>query len=279
MKFRSTLSILAMSAVGLCSAFSATTAFAGTALDRVTHNHELVVASNSDYPPQAFLNASNQLDGFDVDVAKEIARRLGAKVKFVTPGWDVMTAGRWSGRWDIAVGSITPTKKRSEVLDFPAVYYYTPAAFAVHKKSKLKSLADLNGKRIGVQASSSYENYLKHQLVIDASDVPAFTYRVTAGEIHSYTDTSEIADLATGPGVRLDAVLQAEPTILAAIKKGMPIRLVGKPVFYEPLAIATDKGDTEFDAKIAGIIAAMKSDGTMKRLSEKWYQTDYSSAR
>src|SRR3546814_2413648 len=66
----------------------------------------------------------------------------------VTPSWDIITAGNWGGRWDMSVGSMTPTKKRAEVLDFPAVYYYTPAAFAVHKDSEIDSLADLNGKVI-----------------------------------------------------------------------------------------------------------------------------------
>lgn len=279
MKRMSSLSVVALSITGMCGVLVSATSIAGATLDKVMRSHELVVATNSDYAPQAFLNANNQLDGFDIDVAKEVARRLGAKVKFVTPGWDVMTAGRWNGRWEIAVGSITPTKKRSEVLDFPAVYYYTPAAFAVHKKANLQTVASLNGKKIGVQSSSAYENYLKQQLSIDALDVPKFTYQVKPGEIQAYTETSDLADLAMGAGVRLDAVLQAEPTILAAIKKGMPIRRVGAPVFYEPLAIAADKGDSEFNAKIAKTISAMKADGTMKRLSTKWYQTDYSSVR
>ncbi|MGE8190301.1 transporter substrate-binding domain-containing protein [Pseudomonas sp. NPDC086278] len=272
-------SAIALSIIGLFTVFATPAAFAGATLDKVESSHELIVATNADYPPQAFLNENNQLDGFDIDVAKEIGKRLGAKVTLATPGWEVMTAGKWSGRWQIAVGSITPTKKRLEVLDFPSVYYYTPAVFAVHKNSTLQKVADLNGKKVGVVSASTYENYLRHQLVVDAANVPAFTYQVTPGEIRSYTDADDLSDLAIGAGTRLDAVLQAQPTILAAIAKGMPIRQLDTPVFYEPLAIATDKGDKEFDDKIASIVDAMKADGTMKQLSQKWYGSDFTSAQ
>jgi len=62
---------------------------------------------------------------------------------------------------------------------------------------------------------------------------------------------------------------------MEAIKNGYPFRVVGEPAFYEPLAIATDKGDAEFNAKIAETIEAMKADGTMTTLSMKWFNVDY----
>ena len=74
--------------------------------------------------------------------------------------------------------------------------------------------------------------------------------------------------------MRLDAVFSALPTIQEAIKNGYPLRVVGTPAFYEPLAVATDKGDAEFNAKIAEIIAAMHADGTLTELSMKWYGVD-----
>src|SRR3546814_9725822 len=63
---------------------------------------------------QSFLNDKNEMDGFDVDVGKEIAKRLGAELKIVTPSWDIITAGNWGGRWDMSVGSMTPTKRSEE---------------------------------------------------------------------------------------------------------------------------------------------------------------------
>ena len=71
----------------------------------------------------------------------------------------------------------------------------------------------------------------------------------------------------------------ALPTIQAAIEGGYPLKVIGKPAFYEPLSVATDKGDPEFDAKIAEIVAEMKSDGALEELSRKWYGVDLTSVQ
>lgn len=259
----------------LASALAMPAAQAGETLDRVMRTKTLTMSSDPEYPPQSFLNDKNEMDGFDVDVGKEIAKRMGVELKIVTPSWDIITAGNWGGRWDMSVGSMTPTKQRAQVLDFPAVYYYTPASFAVHKDSAIDSLDDLNGKVIGSCGGCTYDAYLMKDLQIDAEGVPPFEYEVEAGEIKTYeTDTHAFEDLRLGDGVRLDAVFSALPTIQEAIKSGYPMKVIGKPAFYEPLSVATDKGDPEFDAKIAEIVAAMKTDGTLKALSEKWYGVD-----
>lgn len=248
---------------------------AGETLDRVMSSKTLTMSSDAEYPPQSFLNSSNEMDGFDIDVGKEIAKRMGVELKIVTPSWDIITGGAWGGRWDMSVGSMTPTAKRAEVLDFPAVYYYTPASFAVHKDSDIDSLADLNGKVIGACGGCTYDAYLNKNLEIDAEGAPPFEYQVTAGEIKTYeTDTHAFDDLRLGDGTRLDAVFSALPTIQEAIKSGYPMKVVGEPAFYEPLSVATDKGDPEFDAKITQIVDDMRADGTLKKLSEKWYGVD-----
>jgi polar amino acid transport system substrate-binding protein len=260
--------------------FTPLLAKAGDTLDRVMSNGVLVMSSDPAYPPQSFLNDQNEMDGFDVDVGKEIAKRMGVELEIITPAWEVITAGNWNGRWDVSVGSMTPTETRAEVLDFPAVYYYTPASFAVHAESGIENIAQINGKIIGVCGGCTYEAYMNQDLVIDAVGVPSFDYQVEAGELRSYeTDTNAFDDLRLGAGVRLDAVLSALPTILEAIKSGYPMKVVGDPVFYEPLAVATDKGDAEFNAKIAEIVEAMGADGTLKALSDKWYGVDYTSAQ
>lgn len=262
-------------AAALVVAMAAPAAFAGETLDRVMASKTLTMSSDAEYPPQSFLNDNNEMDGFDIDVGKEIAKRMGAELKIITPSWDIITGGSWGGRWDMSVGSMTPTPQRAKVLNFPAVYYYTPAAFAVHKDSKIASLKDLSGKTIGSCGGCTYDAYLNKELVIDAEGAPAFEYLVEAGEIKTYeTDTHAFDDLRLGDGTRLDAAFSALPTIQAAIEGGYPMKVVGKPAFYEPLSVATDKGDSEFDAKITEIVAAMKADGTLKKLSEKWYGVD-----
>lgn len=253
---------------------------AGETLDRVMSSKTLTLASDPEYPPQSFLNDQNEMDGFDVGVAREIAKRMGAELKIVTPAWEIITAGNWGGRWDISVGSMTPTTARATVLDFPAVYYYTPAAFAVHKDSPAASKADLNGKKIGVCGGCTYEAYLNKNLVIDAEGTPEFNYDVTAGEIRTYeTDVNVLDDLRLGDGARLDGLLSARPTIDEAIKSGYPVKVIGDAAFYEPLAVAVDKGDPEFSAKVAEIVKGMHDDGTLSALSIKWYGTDFSSTK
>lgn len=66
------------------------------------------MATDANWAPQSFLNDNNEMDGFDVDVAREIAKRMGVDIEFVTPDWSIITAGNWAGRWDISVGSMTP---------------------------------------------------------------------------------------------------------------------------------------------------------------------------
>ena len=254
-------------------------ALAGETLDRVMANKKLVMSSDPEYPPQSFLNDKNEMDGFDVEVGREIAKRMGVELEIITPSWDIITAGNWAGRWDMSVGSMTPTAERAKVLDFPAIYYYVPAAFAVHTDSKVATVEELNGKVIGVCGGCTYDNYLDGNLVIDAVGAPPFEYKVKAGEKKTYdTDTSAFDDLRIGDGKRLDAVMSAMPTLMEAIKNGYPMKIVGEPAFYEPLSVATDKGDPEFDAKITEIVDAMHADGTLTALSQKWYGVDYTKA-
>lgn len=256
-------------------------AWAGENLNRVMKNKVLKASTYPGWPPQSFLNDDGKWDGFDISVAREIAKRLDVKIKFDTPSWDILTAGNWHGRWDISVGSMTPTAARAKVLDFPGIYYYTPAAFAVHKDSKLKEKTELNDKKIGVTTATPYENYLKKDLVIDAQGAPAFVYDVTTKpeNIKSYKDSNTaFDDLRLGDGVRLDGVLSSIPTIQEAIKNGYPIRIIGTPAFYEPLSVAIDKGDQEFYDKLAAIIKEMHVDGTLSALSKKWYGVDYTKA-
>lgn len=265
--------VLAVAAMGVLSSGPA---FAGAVLDRIQHNKKMVMSTDPEYPPQSSLNASNQFEGFDIDVGTEIAKRLGVSIEFVTPGWETIVSGKWAGRWDVSVGSMTPTKARAEVLDFPAVYYYTPAALAVNSaNTTIKTAADASGKKIGVGAATTYENYLRGDLVIDAAGAPKFQFVVKDAKIQSYdTDVPALDDLKLGDGTRLDAAMTALPTIQGAIKSGYPIKVVGEPLYYEPLAVAIEKGDPELDAKIAEIVKAMQDDGTLTKLSLKWYGAD-----
>ena len=108
-----------------------------------------MVSTDPAYPPQSSLNERRgEYEGFDIDVATEIAKRLGVDIAWETPAWDVITAGSWNGRWDMSVGSMTPTNDRQEVLDFTEPYYFTPAVVVVHDdNTTINDLTtDLDGK-------------------------------------------------------------------------------------------------------------------------------------
>ena len=80
---------------------------------------KLVTSTDPEYPPQSSLDANNDFIGFDIEVGREIAKRLGVEIEFVTPGWDVITAGNWATRWDVSVGSMTPTPARAICIIIP----------------------------------------------------------------------------------------------------------------------------------------------------------------
>ena len=244
---------------------------AGDVLNRVMANKKLVNALDAEYPPFSFLDTNKEMDGFDVDVAKEVAKRLGVEAQQVTPGWDVITAGKWAGRWDVSIGSMTATKERTAVLDFPVQYYFSEAVLLVNKNNATAQEAkDLSGKKIGVQVSTTYEKYLQKDLEIDAAGAPPVTYRIDNPQIVFYDEEPQgIEDLSLGDGAKLDGMIVGLLTAEDYIKNGKPVKILGKPLFYEPVSIAVDKGDPEFAAKIKDIIEAMRADGTLKKISEK----------
>jgi polar amino acid transport system substrate-binding protein len=216
------------------------------------------------------------MDGFDIAVATEFAKRLGVEIEIVTPGWDVITAGHWAGRWDICIGSMTATKARAELLDFPTIYYYAPAAIVVHKdNTTITEARHLSGKRIGVEVATTYQAYLNHDLVIDAEGALPVVYRVDDPIVITYeSEPLAFEDLKLGDGVRLDAIVGGLLTITDQIKRGGPYKMVGEHLFDEPIAIAIEKGDPEFAAKVVEIIDSMRADGTLAELSVKWLGAD-----
>lgn len=247
----------------------------GNLLQEVKDRGVLRVSTDPAYPPQSFQTQSGEFKGFDIDVAEEIAKRMGVEVEWQTPAWEVITAGNWSGRWDLSVGSMTVTPERQEALYFTPAYYYTPAAVAVHEEntSITDPETDLDGKKIGVCAACTYEQYLDGSLKVPGENIE---YVVDDPQIQTYdTDTSAIQDLEIGDGLRLDAAISALPTLEGAVEAGKPIKIVGDPLYYEPLAAALDKESPANSKPLANeigrIIEEMREDGTLTELSEKWY--------
>jgi polar amino acid transport system substrate-binding protein len=295
--FGALLMLIALAACASSSKPTATPTASADKLAEIMARGTLIVATDPNYAPQSELKedaaratntrcASNQhtasqLEGFDVDVAVEIARRLGVEACFVTPAWTLIVGGSWADRWDINVGSMTITPERMEVLYFTQPYYTTPAAFFVHKdNTTFAQPSDLSGKRVGVCTGCTYEFFLDGSLAIPGEIID---FVVKDAVIHGYEiDISAMQDLALGDGVQLDAVLVAQPTGQNAVNEGLPLKQLGEPVFFEYLAVDIDKKHSKdpvsLVSKLDAIIQQMHSDGTLLRLSQQYYGEDFTTA-
>jgi polar amino acid transport system substrate-binding protein len=252
-------------------------------LARIQSEGVIRVATDQKYKPQSWYDAgSEEWMGFDVDVANEIAARLGVEAEINHQEWDLITAGSWLDRWDISVGSMTVTEDRLELFEFSPAYYFTPASVAVHESNTTISdlTTDLDGKKVCVGSSTTYESYLKGELVI-----PGYTIEnvIDSPEIVTYgTDTDALDNLALGDGARCDAVITATPTVAQFVDDGGPVKLVGDPLYGEPLAMAFDKAspidNASLVAEVTQIVEDMHADGTLSELSLKWYGIDISVA-
>ena len=245
-------------------------------LAEICEKGTLTVSTDPAYPPQSSLDEqTGEYVGFDIDVATEIAKRLGVDVAWEAPAWDVITAGSWNGRWDTTVGSMTPTNDRQEVLYFTEPYNYTPAVVVVGAgdESVADLSTDLDGKKIGVCSGCTYDQFLTKDLAIEGYE---FDFIIDDAEISGYdTDTTALQDLANA---RLDAVITSVTTAQGYIDAGNPVKIVGDPVFYEPLSVGFDKSsdpssESLYEA-VDEIVAEMHEDGTLTAFSEEWYGLD-----
>jgi polar amino acid transport system substrate-binding protein len=245
-------------------------------LSDVRKRGKLLISTDANYEPLSYRNADGTWRGFDVDVGREIARRLGVRPEFLDINFDVSSGGNWNGRWDVNVDSMTITRDRQRVLYFTEPYYYIPAMFVVNKASKVTSPSELSGKRIGVGVATTYQAYLEGHLNLTNENIliPAPQARAIPYD----TDQLALNDLALGDGVRLDAVLTSYPFAAYQIKIGRPFRIIGSPAFNEDAAVATDKSSPldpkRFYQAVELAVSAMHKDGTLLRLSRQYFGTD-----
>jgi polar amino acid transport system substrate-binding protein len=267
------LAVLALLVAACSSAGNAT-----NMLDAVQNRGLLRVVSDPNFRPQSYYDQLiGRWRGFDVDVATEVARRLGVDVQFISGVFEDVQAGNWQPEWDLSVGSMTITPQRAERLDFTSPYYFDSAAVAVNQDTTdiTNVETDLAGKTIGVTDGSTYESYLRGTLKLpNQGSIPSV---IQDPLIVTYeTDANAIDALSAGD---LDAVISARPELQEAIDNGTArIKTVGGPLFTEELAAAVVK-DAPLDnsslvARVSQIIDQMHSDGTLSDLSDKWYGTD-----
>lgn len=251
---------------------------------------KIVIASQTNYPPWSDRKpgairtantkcapselTADELTGFDVDVAGEVARRLGVEPCFVTPPRTQVFSGNWADAWDIGLGSITITTERAKVLYFAQPYKTVPSVFYVSRnKTAFSNISDLSGKRIGVCAGCIQERYLQGTLEMPGENID---YKVKNASIVAYnSDPLAFPHLVNG---ELDAVLVNIGSGQAAVKNGTPIKQLDGPVFYNYVAAAIDKKSARdpvsFTKKVTGIIQEMHRDGTLQKLIRPYYEQD-----
>ncbi|MDQ3871372.1 MAG: transporter substrate-binding domain-containing protein [Chloroflexota bacterium] len=239
-------------------------------LAKVKQAGVLRVSTDPKYPPQSALTPKGW-EGFDIDTANEIAKRLGVTVKFETPDFAQVEKGGWAGRWDISVGSMTITEPRLKVLDFTQPYYYTPAQMAARKSSGITTIEGFSGKTVCVAEATTYYAWLKGTLKLAGGAPPPAAPPQNVNVTTRTTDTDCVADPRSGEGW-----LTSSTTAAGALKtrQGQQYQLVGDPVFYEPLGVAIDKKGPPHDEllkEIDRIIGEMHADGTLSASSKKWF--------
>jgi polar amino acid transport system substrate-binding protein len=251
-------------------------------LGKVIAAGKIRVSTDPNYKPFSFLNTdTGKYEGFDTATAEEAVKRLGEKVgktieiQWETPGWDLITAGSWGGRWDISIGSMSVTEGRAKVVDFVDPYYYDAGGVAVPKASMLTSLDELNGgKTFCVGTATTYEQWLNKTLeIVDPNKLdPPTDPKVTALP----TDNECIQSVAAGR--TFDAIVANKNGLEDAVNSGQPIKLLSdKPIFTVSVAFALDKSgaDTASMLEVLNqVVAEMHADGTLKALSEKWLGED-----
>ncbi len=248
--------VIAMT-VFMCAALAAPVKAEGLA--DIKAKGEMTFALTGQYPPFNFVDENNQVSGFDVEIGKEIARRIGVKGQPVTTAWDGIIAGLLAKKYDLICGSMAITPKRLETIDFSDPYYRSGAQVFSHNTSSITSVADLKGQKVGVTLGTTYEEWVRKN--------------ITDADIRTYKGVPDmVLEAANG---RISAFVTDKIVGALAIKeKGAPLKLVGDLLYEEKMGIALNQGNEQLKAAINQALSAMKEDGAYHDISMKWLGID-----
>lgn len=229
----------------------------GDLLDRVRESGTLRVANTQANPPWNFLDEASQPTGYDVDVANELARRLGiARVEFLASNFKSFIEGVRADRFDVVISGQTITAERREQVDFSRPYQVNGVSIFVEAgDSSVSSLADLTGRAVAVTAGTTNEKMAREQ--IDGADVRTYENATLA-----------LTDLGRGS---VDAMLVSrfQGTFLAE-RNGLAVKPVGELLEREINAMTFKKDSPRFKQALDEALAAMIDDGTLTEISRRW---------
>ncbi|MFD1554796.1 transporter substrate-binding domain-containing protein [Paraburkholderia silviterrae] len=228
------------------------------------HADPVRIAVEGAYPPFNYVDSSNQLHGFDVDIANALCSKMKSDCKLVAQDWDGMIPGLMAKKYDAIVSSMVVTKEREEKISFTNRYYRTRLAISVPQNSKLANTnpQSFKGLVVGAQSSTTQGNYAQDVLAAAGATV----------KLYPAQDDANL-DLAAG---RLDAVVNDKfPNLdwLAKDGKGC-CKLLGEVTGKDDdVAIAVRKNDNGLRERLNKAIAEIIADGTYQRITSQYFKS------
>lgn len=252
------------SAAASGAASSAASTGAADQLASIQANGKLVVALEGAWQPWSYHDESDTLVGYDVEVSRAIAEKLGVEPEYVESDWDSLFAGLDAGRFDIVCNGVEVTDERAKTYDFTTPYGYIHTALAVRKDNEdIKSFEDLKGKTTANSLASTYMEL-------------AESYGATVQGIDTLEETIQL--LTAG---RIDATLNADVSFYdyLNVHPDADFKLVAQTEDASHVAIPVRKGDASASLleAINTAIDELRADGTLKALGKKYFGQDISS--
>lgn len=236
-------------------------AVAGDQLQKIKDSGTLSVGLEGTYPPFSFQDESGKLAGFEVEFSEALAKELGVKAKLRSTPWAGMLASLDSKRLDVVINQVTISEERKKKYDFSEPYTISGIQALVQKKDadRFKTAADLSGAKVGVGLGTNYEQWLKEN--------------VPGAIVKTYDDDpTKYQDLRIG---RIDAILVDRLAALELVNKTEgTLAVSGKPFSRQESGVAVRKGEPELVDAINKAIDKLRADGTLAKLSQKYFQAD-----
>ncbi len=235
---------------------------ADNSLANIEKKGTLIVGSDIPYGVMEFFDANNNPAGVDVDVAKEIASRLGVKLAFEDRGWDQLFSEVKNGEIDLAISSITITPERQKEVLFSDHYFHGGQVIVVRSDNQtIRGVANLAGQKIAVQKDTTGQDEARKYTAENAI-FPYLSFDSSEGG-----GLNIVNDLKSG---KFDVIIVDYIQALDMIKNNTGLKIVGVPFTKETYGIITKIGNDSLTQRINSILSDMEKDGTLEEIETKW---------